>query len=176
MAAAVLAPVFRGNLASGSLARPSAAAGFALGQSRGEALPTSPAPRGVARDDLGALFFRVVDLDELTVQRGIVAATGEQLGVRATLDDAALVEDEQRVRMPNRAQAMRDHEARAAAQQGEKRFLQPRLGQCVDRTRGLVENHQPWIREQRACEAHELALANRQLCAAFADGCGRPSR
>ena len=56
----------------------------------------------------------VVDLDELPVERRVVAALGQQLGMGPALDDPALVEDEHQVGAADRAQPVRDDEARAA--------------------------------------------------------------
>src|ERR1700679_3597583 len=90
-----------------------------------------------------------------------MAARGEERGMRPALDYAPLVEHEDQVRAADRAQAVRDDEARALPQKCRKRVLDTRLRECVYRARRLVEDDYPRVREERAHEARELALADR---------------
>src|SRR5579885_997631 len=97
-----------------------------------------------------------------------MSAVREQFRVRAALDDAALIEHKHEIRVANRREPVRDDEARAPTQQRDERTLQERFGERVDRARRLVENHEPRVREQRAREAHELALTDGKSRAALA--------
>jgi len=74
-----------------------------------------------------------VDLHELAVKRGVVAALRQQLRVGAALDHPPRLEHEHEISVADRAQAVGDDEAGAAPQQGDQRPLDARLRQRVDR-------------------------------------------
>ena len=71
--------------------------------------------------------------------------------------------DDDQVGVPNRRQPVGDDEGRPARQSSEpQRALDLALGADVDRGRGLVEDQDPGIGEQRARERDELPLAERE--------------
>jgi hypothetical protein len=71
-------------------------------------------------------------------QAGEAAVTSGKLGKAAHLDDAAIVEEDHEVSIPNRRKAVRDDEGRAVSTQAVDRILDPRFGLDVERTGRLV--------------------------------------
>jgi hypothetical protein len=51
----------------------------------------------------------IVDLHKLTVQGGVMSALHQELMMRTTLDNPPLIQHEDNIRMPNRAETMGDH-------------------------------------------------------------------
>ena len=98
----------------------------------------------------------------VSVQTGVRAAGGHQLVVRASLDDASVVEDDDEVGAANRGQAVCDDERCSSCQQVTQPSLDPALGTDVDGGRRLVEDQDVRIGEQRAGERDELPLAQRE--------------
>src|SRR5262249_31656485 len=96
------------------------------------------------------------------VQLGVAAATGEKLVVRSLLDDAAVLEQDDRRRVPDRREPVGDDERRAAVEQAAQRVLDLALRADVDRAGRLVEDEDARISEQRARERDELTLAERE--------------
>ena len=96
--------------------------------------------------------------------------------MRALLDDAALVHDNQAVRPPEGGQAVRDRNGRAIRDQTVQRLLDQRLGLRVDAAGGLVENQHARVVQDRPGDADPLALAPGECLPALADGCVVPVR
>jgi hypothetical protein len=69
-------------------------------------------------------FFRPLELLQTRVQTVLC----EQLIVRAALDDAALIEHEDDIGIPDRRHPMRDHERRFAGEQSVEAWSPPHLG------------------------------------------------
>lgn len=82
--------------------------------------------------------------------------------MRAVLDDLAVIDVEDLVRVLDRRQAVRDDEARAPLEQMLQAGLQRLLGARVDVARRLVQDQDTRVGEQHAREGDELALAGRQ--------------
>ena len=97
------------------------------------------------------------------IQRRVGAVGREQLGVRALLDDAAVLHDEDEVGVADRREAVRDDEARAVGPQRRHGVLDEQLGARVDRARRLVEDEQRRVGEERAGDRDELLLAGRDV-------------
>ncbi len=110
------------------------------------------------------------EADELVVEFGVGAAGGEELGVGASFDDAAPIEDEDGVGASDGAQAMGDDEGGSAGDEAIEGLLEAVLGEGIDGGGGLVENEESRVGEHGAGEADELALAEREGGASFADG------
>ena len=71
---------------------------------------------------------------------GVAAVLGEELLVRAALDDAAVLEDEDLVGADDRRKAVRDDQRRAVARDLGELALDDLLGARVERASGLVED------------------------------------
>src|ERR1700675_4232029 len=84
---------------------------------------------------------------------------GEQLIVGALLDDAAVLEHDDRARVADRREAVGDDERGAAVQEAPQRMLDLPFGSDVDRGRRLVEDQDPRVGEERAREGDKLTLA-----------------
>src|SRR5437879_6845518 len=104
----------------------------------------------------GAPVRRVPEL--ALVELGVAAASGQERGVVAALDDLARLDHKDQVGVADRAQAMRDDDAGASAQQPPERCLDPLLGAGVDAARRLVEDQDARVGEHRARERQQLAL------------------
>ena len=87
--------------------------------------------------------------------------------MRALLDDAAVLEDDDQVGVADGREAVRDHERRPAGEEGAERPLDLPLGADVDRGSRLVEDQDARVGEQGARERDELALAEREARAAL---------
>ena len=88
---------------------------------------------------------------------------------RARLDDAALVDNDDAIRLPHRTESMRDHDHRAVFADRRHVALQGGLAFVVERTAGLVENQDPRVGEQSSCDGDALALPAGQPGSVFAD-------
>ena len=79
--------------------------------------------------------------------------------MRALLDHAPVLEHDDEVGVADRREAVCDDECGPVGQQGAQRALDRPLRPDVDRRRGLVEDENARIGEERAREGDELALA-----------------
>ena len=86
----------------------------------------------------------------IAVQLGIEAALREEFVMASGLDDPALLQDDDPVRVPDGRQAMGDDEAGAPRQQHAERALDFQLREAVDVRRRLVEDQDLWIGGQRS--------------------------
>ena len=77
------------------------------------------------------------------VEVGVEAAGGEQLGVRAALDDPAVVDDEDLVGVADGRQPVRDDDRRTSGQSGREGPLHRDLRLGVEVGRRLVEDDDP---------------------------------
>src|SRR5690606_3959891 len=100
--------------------------------------------------------------------RGVVAVGGQQRGVRAALDDAAMVQHQDLVRMHHGGEAVGDDQGGAAAGDAVELGLDRLFGARVERRGGLVEDQDGGVLEQRAGDGHALLLAAGELEAALA--------
>ena len=89
--------------------------------------------------------------------------------MRSALDDLAGAQYENLVRLANRAQAMRDHEARASGHQSFERFLNQSFRRGVHAGGGFVEEQDGRILEQGASDGDALFFAHAQAHSTFAD-------
>ncbi len=120
-------------------------------------------------DRLGAGVVLSLALELGPVQLGIEAAGGEEGAVRAPLDDAAGVDDQDDVGLAHRRQAVRDHQRGAARQRTPERLLHRRLGLRVEVRGGLVEHDDVRRLEQETGQRDALLLAAGEAIAAVAD-------
>ena len=95
------------------------------------------------------------------IKARVHAALRQQLFVRARLDDAPLVEDDDAVDRADGGQAMRDDDRRTPLHHRFERALEARLGVRVDARRRLVEDEQRRVAVDGAREREELPLAAR---------------
>src|SRR5881628_1425514 len=86
-------------------------------------------------------------------------AARDQLRERALLDDAAVVEDQDDVRPPDRREPVRDDEGRAPGQEPLQPLHDERLRGGVERRGGLVEYEERRIAEDRARDRDAQLLA-----------------
>ena len=100
---------------------------------------------------------------------GVATVEGDELVVRAELDDAAALEHGDAVGVADRRQAVGDDDRRAPGQRGIERRLHLRLVVVVEVARRLVEDHHGRILEQQAGDRQALLLAAGQAVAAVAD-------
>ena len=89
--------------------------------------------------------------------------------MRAALDDAAVVEDEDGVRVRDRRKAVRDDEHRAPREEAIDGLLHETLGLGVERRRRLVEDENRRVDEQRPRDGEALPLAAGEARAALAE-------
>src|SRR5699024_4939795 len=89
----------------------------------------------------------------------------------AVAGDAAVVEDEHRVRELQGGGSVGDDDGGDVAVMRAQRFEDAGLGGGVDGGGGVVEHQDPRAGQQGAGEGHALALAAGEVVAAFADGC-----
>ena len=78
-------------------------------------------------------------------QAGVFASRFHQLGVRAALDDAPLVEDQNFVRVHHRGEPVRDDERCSALGNSLELRLNGFFGARIERRSGLVEDQDTWI-------------------------------
>src|SRR5690606_7616931 len=99
------------------------------------ARPAAGFARAGAASAIARRFLALLALPTLLqrVQACVRAAAGEQRVVRAALDDPAGVHHEDLRGVDDRAQAMRDHECRAAGEQAVERLLDEPLALGVER-------------------------------------------
>src|SRR5664279_1406755 len=96
---------------------------------------------GTGKRLIAGLSLGMVSTPELQcVQPSIEAAEGEQLGVRALLDDAPGVEGDDTAGPLDRRQAVRDDEAGAPAHQRLERLLHEALRFRIERRGRFVED------------------------------------
>ena len=83
------------------------------------------------------------------------------------LDDPAMLEDDDQVRVADRRKPVGDDERRPAGEQQPERALDLLLGADVHRRGRLVQDQDPRIGEQGARERDELPLTEGEARAAF---------
>src|SRR6185437_5361833 len=93
------------------------------------------------------------------VQLRVQSVLREQLRVRAGLRQAAALEHDDAIGLFHGRQAMRDDERGAVAQQLRQRLLDVALGLGIESRRGLVQDQDRRILEQRARDGDALALS-----------------
>src|SRR5215216_3195563 len=105
------------------------------------------------------LAGRQLLLQQLTlVERGVLAARGEQLLVRAALDDAPLVEDADEVRVADGRDAVRDDERGALAHHAAQAAQNLLLRVGVHGRERVVENEDARLTHDRARNRRALLL------------------
>src|SRR3954454_17805052 len=87
----------------------------------------------------------------------------------ALLDDLAALDYEDRIRMHDGVQAMRDHDGGAVLAEMLDRLLHLPLGLRIKRGGSLVEQDDRGVLDQRARHRDALSLAARKLRAVLAD-------
>ena len=102
-------------------------------------------------------------------ERGVAAARGEQLLVRADLGDAAAVEHDDLVGVADGREPVGDRDRRPALGQPLERLLDGALGLRVERGRRLVEDEDRRVAQDRPRDRDPLPLAAREAVAALAD-------
>ena len=119
------------------------------------------------RRPAGHANHRVLRLVEAVVR----ALGGEQLRVRAVLDDLAVIDVEDLVRVLDRRQAVRDDEARAPLEQMLQAGLQRLLGARVDVARRLVQDQDTRVDPRSSTTVSYpsgSSMMNSCACTAFA--------
>src|SRR6266852_5998591 len=93
----------------------------------------------------------------------------DQLVMTALLEDGALLDDHDSVCAPHRAQAVRDQENGAPCTHLAQVPLNDALGFVVEGARGLIEDQNAGIDDERPRNGNPLPLATRQRAAVLAD-------
>ena len=91
----------------------------------------------------------------------VLAALGDELVVRAALDDAPLLEHHDAVAVSDSRKPVGDDERRAPLHQRIHAGLHERLGARVDGRGRLVENQHGRVGDRRAGDGEQLALVER---------------
>src|SRR3954470_10759033 len=125
--------------------------------------------RGSSRASDGGRFGSGRGQKLLVVEPRVQSAVGEQLIVTATLDDPALLDDDDQVGAQDRRQSVGNGDRRSSLHDALDRRLDEPLGNRVERGRGLVEDEYARVLEQDPRERDPLLLATRQLVPALAD-------
>ena len=89
--------------------------------------------------------------------------------MRAALDDAAPLQDEDLVGVPDGAQALGDDEGGPPGHQGAQRLLDLLLGLGVDARGGVVQDQDARVEEERAGDRDPLLLPAGERDAPLAD-------
>ena len=92
-------------------------------------------------------------------EAAVDAVRGVEFVVRAALHDDALPHDEDEVRVADRREAVRDRERRAVGHEPVDGVLHEALRDRVERARGLVEDEDGRVAEDRPRDGDALALA-----------------
>ena len=92
------------------------------------------------------------------MEPGVHALLPQQVGVRAALDDAAAVDDDDLVGVLGGGEAVGDGDRGAPAHQPLQRQADPHLERRVDGRGGLVEHEQVGVGELGAQQRDELPL------------------
>ncbi len=89
--------------------------------------------------------------------------------MRALLDDPAVLEHDDPACVPDRGEAVGDHDRGPSCDEPPHTLLDQALGVDVDVRGGLVEHQDPRVGDERPRERDQLALARRKLYAALTD-------
>ena len=108
-------------------------------------------------------------LDPRRVHLGVAPAPGDELVVRAELDDPAVVDDRDAIGAHRGRQPVGDDDRGAALEQRVEAGLDLRLRLEVEVRRRLVEHEDARSGEEGARQRDQLALARRQRHAALVD-------
>src|SRR5512135_1946423 len=82
-----------------------------------------------------------------------------QLLVSTLLDDFAVVDDDDIIRIADGGEAVRDDEAGAALHQAQERLLDARFRARVHAGGGFIQDEDAWVGEDRAGNGKQLPLA-----------------
>ena len=98
-----------------------------------------------------------------------MTCTLQKARVRASLDDAASIQDDDLVGMNHGGQAVSDDESRARTSHLAQIAQDVLFGLAVERRRGLVEHEQARPLQRSSSDGNSLAFSPRELQAAFSD-------
>ena len=115
---------------------------------------TKKIPRVFTRGKKSVVLFKIAGIELI-----ILAVLGNQLVVRAALDDAALFEHHDAVAVAHGGKAVRDDKRGAALHQGIHARLHERLGAGIDGAGRFIENQHGRIGDGRARDGEQLTLA-----------------
>src|SRR5438034_2836695 len=110
------------------------------------------------------------------VQTVVDAALSEKFLMSALLAQAALVENQDSVRILNRAEAMGDHQGGTARQQLVERLANQQLSFRIHAGCGLIENQKTRVVRECTREIDQLTLPDGKSRATFVHGCGNSVR
>src|SRR5262245_66497114 len=89
----------------------------------------------------------------------VVTISGEKRLVRASLDDAAVIEYEDHIGTADRGETMRDCDRRPALEQSGQPFENQLLGFRIQRCRRFVKKQDRRVTDERARNRNSLELA-----------------
>ena len=103
--------------------------------------------------------YRLLQFHRAGVQLVVLALLRDQLVMRATLDDVAMVEHHDHVGVAHGGQAVGDDEDRTSLHQVIHTSLHNLFSASINRGRGLVKDQRGRIGHRRASDGNQLALA-----------------
>src|SRR5436305_2190944 len=103
----------------------------------------------------------------LMPEAAVDVAAVEQFLVRADVVNAAALEDEDRIRIHQRGEAVRDDDEGAALRDAQQVGVDDRLAVRIERARRLVEDQDARIADQRPGDRETLPLPARPVCRAL---------
>src|SRR5438876_710955 len=119
---------------------------------------------------LWSAILERLDLRELEpVEPGVGLVGRQDLGVAADGLHSPAVYDDDFVRAHDRREAMSDDDGRRTLDHAVDRPLHEALRLAVERARGLVQDQDRGVRDDRTCDRHALSLATREAHPAVAD-------
>ncbi len=121
---------------------------------------TKKIPRVFTRGKKSVVLLEVAGIELI-----ILAVLGNQLVMRAALDDAALFEHHDAVAVAHGGKAVRDDKRGAALHQGIHARLHELLGAGIDGAGRFIENQHGRIGDGRARDGEQLTLALRKVAA-----------
>src|SRR5215469_5469621 len=123
-----------------------------------------------SENNLGGGFQRRFGAGELAlIQVRVNARLLEKLGVRAALNDAPILHNENLVGFEDRREAMRDDNRSASCKRGFERLLDGRFGFGIEMRGGFVENHNIRCFEKQARNGKPLFFSAGKAVAALSD-------
>ena len=102
-------------------------------------------------------------LEHTCIELVVFSPLSDQLVVVATLDDLAVLQHHDRLRVPYGGKTVGDNENCSALHERVHALLDERLSTGVDRACGLVQDQHRRICDGRSCDRQELALSLREI-------------
>ena len=109
----------------------------------------------------GPLYFLSFKLAEIQVI--VKSVLIQQLLVGSLLDDFAIIDHDNPIGIPDGAQPVGDHKTCAALHKVKQGFLDAYLGAGIHTAGGFIQDQDPRIRKDGACNGKQLPLTLAQV-------------